>query len=163
MNSVISMIAAVSENGVIGDGHTMPWYLPDDFKWFKRNTLHKPVIMGRKTFDSIGKPLVDRHNIVITRDKSWKFPGVTVLHSIEDTLRQFDSEPELVIIGGGQIYAQALPFATRLYLTIVHGHYEGEVIFPKFNKERWKTISQTFHPIDEKHSVSFTMEVLEKQ
>ncbi len=163
MTPIISMIAAVSENGVIGDGETMPWRLPDDFKWFKKHTLHKPVIMGRKTFESIGKPLIDRHNVVITRDENWQAPGVIVIHSLEEALTQFEEETEVVIIGGGQIYAQALPLIKRLYLTTVHGVFSGKVKFPVLHKEQWKTIFQTYHPVDDRHTVSFTMEILEKQ
>lgn len=160
---MISMIAAVSENGVIGDGEQMPWFLPDDLKWFKQNTLKKPVIMGRKTFESIGKPLVNRHNLVITRDERWQAAGVTVSHSIEAALATFEGATEVVIIGGGQIYAQVLPLIKRLYLTTVHSVFEGEVKFPVLYKEQWKTIFQTYHPVDDRHTVSFTMEILEKQ
>lgn len=163
MKPVISMIVAVSDNGVIGDGYSMLWHLPDDFKWFKKNTLHKPVVMGRKTFESLGKPLVDRHNVVVTRNTSWHVSGVTVVHSLEEAIDLFPQEKEVMIIGGAQIYQQAFAITTQLYLTTVHGVFEGEARFPDFDKGEWTTIFKAFHPMDEKHAVSFTMEVLEKQ
>lgn len=137
---MIALIAACAENRVIGGNNQLLWHIPEDLKHFKALTLGKPVIMGRKTFDSIGRPLPNRPNIVITRQQGWTAGGVTVAHSLEDALKtaqKLDAR-EIMIIGGAQLYAQALPFATRVYLTLIHKVYDGDALFPELIQSEWR-------------------------
>ncbi|MEX0811817.1 MAG: dihydrofolate reductase [Chitinophagales bacterium] len=160
----ISSIAAVSENNAIGKDNDLMWHLPDDLKFFKKHTLGHPVIMGRKTYDSMGKPLPKRSNIVLTRNENFKAEGIEIFHDIKaaiDFAKTLDQE-EVFIIGGAKIYEQAMPFVDRIYLTRVHGHFDGEVFFPELNKDEWKISSQEYHPADEKHALPFTFFILER-
>lgn len=137
----VAMIAAVGINRVIGIDNELPWYIPEDLKYFRDTTMGKPIIMGRKTFESIGKPLDGRRNIVLTRDASWSFPGVCVARNVKDALalaqewfnteRQLEDEPECMVIGGAEIYELFLPMAQVLYLTEVHLRPIGDARFPK--------------------------------
>lgn len=135
----LALIWAMSENRVIGRNNKLPWHLPNDLKYFKQVTTGKPVIMGRKTYDSIGKPLPNRVNIVITRDEAYQAEGVKVVHSLEAALELAEAEclvhgvEEAMVIGGAEIYKQALPQAERLYITFVHAHVEGDAEFPEFD------------------------------
>ncbi len=140
----VSLIAAVADNGVIGRAGKMPWRLPGDLKHFKAATLAKPVVMGRRTFQSLGKPLPGRANIVITRDESFSAPGALVVHSITGALRAAEEEgaAECMIIGGGEIYALALPLAGRFYLTEVHASPEGDTCFPEFDRAAWREVAR---------------------
>lgn len=146
----LSIIVAVAENGVIGRDNAMPWHIPDDLKYFKRVTSGKVVVMGRKTFQSIGMPLPNRVNVVLTRDPDWTAPGVTAVHSLPQALeaaRAIPSEDgtasEVMIIGGADIFALALPFADRLYLTRVKGAPPGDTYFPPFDIGEWSEVSST--------------------
>lgn len=158
----ISLIAAVAQNGVIGctnaEGRPdMPWHLPDDFTYFKRKTSHHPIIMGRKSLDALGKPLPNRTNIVVTRNRDFKADGVTVVHRLDDALteaKQINQE-EIFVIGGAEIYAMALPVATTLYLTEIGKAYEGDTYFPPFDRADWREVSRQHHPADERHEVGF--------
>lgn len=139
----LAMIVAQAENRVIGRDNKMPWYLPEDLKYFKRTTMGKPIIMGRKTFESIGKPLPGRRNIVVTRDTDWHHEGVVVCATLDEALEQaeaqvlIDDGDEAVVIGGAEIYRQLLARADRLYLTQVHATVEGDACFPEFNADEW--------------------------
>ncbi len=154
----IALIAAVAENGVIGSEGNMPWRLSEDLKWFKKNTIGKPVVMGRKTFQSIGMVLPERANIVITRDKSFKPEGVLVVGSVADALMLAQSEgqktgaSEICIIGGGEIYAQTIALASRLYLTRVMTRPEGDTYFPEIDSENWDMTRKGLVPLDAKNS-----------
>ncbi len=141
----ISLIAAVAENGVIGREGGLPWRIPEDLKFFKATTLGKPVIMGRKTYESIGKPLPGRLNIVLTRDRVWHAPGVTVAHDLDAALRiaQDSGSDEAMIIGGADIYEMALPVANRIYLTRIQREFEGDALFPFFDPSEWTEIART--------------------
>ena len=136
----VSLIAAMSTNRVIGRDNGMPWHLPEDLKYFKRVTSGKPVIMGRKTFESIGKPLPGRPNLVITRDRDWHAEGVTVFHSLEAALAAArELEPDEIIIGGGaEVYKLALPYTDKMYLTYIHKTIEGDTFFPDFDEADWQ-------------------------
>ena len=136
---IISIIAAVSDNNVIGKNNKLPWHLPEDLKRFKEVTSGHTVIMGRKTYESIGRPLPNRVNIVITRNKDFKPKGVKVVHSIEEALSLASEagETETFIIGGAEIYKQALPLANKIYLTRINKNYKGDAYFPELGKE-WK-------------------------
>lgn len=142
----ISLIAAKSENGVIGKDNKLPWDLPEDLKYFKKMTLGKPIIMGRKTFESMGsKPLPQRENIILTHHAGLVLPGCIIVNSVEGALAAAGSRDEVMVIGGAEIYAQFLPLATRLYLTIVHQIIDGDSFFPKFDLEDWQLVEQEEH------------------
>lgn len=140
----ISLIAAVAQNGVIGREGGLPWRIPEDLKFFKATTLGKPVIMGRKTFQSIGKPLPGRMNIVLTRDRNWHAPGTIVAHDLDAALRaaRDSGADEAMIIGGADIYEMALPGAHRIYLTRIAREFDGDALFPAFDPAEWTEIAR---------------------
>lgn len=127
----LSHIVAMSENRVIGRNNTIPWHIPEDLKHFKQLTQNHTIIMGRKTFQSIGKPLPKRRNIIISRDKTLKIDGVDTYSSVEDALKTCDPSQEIFIIGGGEIYQQTLPLVTTIHLTIVHQVINGDILYPE--------------------------------
>ncbi|MFA0125104.1 type 3 dihydrofolate reductase, partial [Vibrio sp. 10N.261.48.A2] len=131
---IISMIAAMANNRVIGKDNQMPWHLPADFAWFKRSTMGKPVVMGRKTYDSIGRPLPGRVNVVISRDESLEIEGVTTVTSIDQALELVSDVDEVMIIGGGSIYESCLPKANKLYLTYIDFDVDGDTQFPDWGE-----------------------------
>lgn len=139
---ILSFVVARADNGVIGRDNALPWHLPADLRHFKRLTVGKPVVMGRRTFDSIGKPLPGRHNIVLTRQAGWRAEGVTVVANLAEAIAAAGLNPnaradEVMIIGGATVYADALPSATRVYLTEVHAAPDGDTILPPFDPRRW--------------------------
>lgn len=152
----IALIAAVSENGVIGVSGGLPWRLPDDLRHFKRLTLDHTVIMGRKTWDEVGRPLANRRNVVISRNPDFEAPGATVVPSLEEALALGATEPRVWIIGGGEIYRQALPLADRLVLTVVHATVEGDTTFPSLDGGAWALESEEHHPADDRHAHAFS-------
>lgn len=159
----VSLIAALDKNGVIGNkDNALPWYLPEDLKRFKSVTLGKPIIMGRKTFESIGKPLPERKNIVVTRNEKYEAPGCTVVHSPEEALRAAGDMPEVVVIGGGELFSQFMPRVTRMYLTLVDGEFEGNIYFPQWNPQEWRETFRESHQADGKSPYNYTFLTLEK-
>ncbi|MDV6253439.1 type 3 dihydrofolate reductase [Vibrio sp. EA2] len=158
---IISMIAAMADNRIIGKDNQMPWHLPADFVWFKRCTMGKPVVMGRKTYESIGRPLPGRLNIVISRDESLSIEGVTTVTSIEQALEVAGDVEEVMIIGGGAIYAACLPMATKLYVTHIEAAIEGDTQFPDWGDEFKETYSEAYQA-DEKNAYNMRFTVLEK-
>ncbi|BBL87702.1 dihydrofolate reductase [Vibrio rotiferianus] len=158
---IISMIAAMADNRIIGKDNQMPWHLPADFAWFKRCTMGKPVVMGRKTYESIGRPLPGRFNIVISRDASLTIEGVTTVTSIENALDVVGEVDEVMIIGGGAIYAACLPMANKLYVTHIEAEIEGDTQFPNWGSEFKETYSEAYQA-DEKNAYSMRFTVLEK-
>jgi dihydrofolate reductase len=138
----ISIVAALARNRAIGRGNTMPWRLPEDLKRFKRLTMGHAVIMGRKTFESIGSPLPGRNNIVITRSNGWSASGCVVAHTLETALLAAANDEEAFVIGGAQIYALALPLARRLHMTEIERDFEGDAFFPEFDRARWREVSR---------------------
>ncbi len=164
---IISAIAALSKNRVIGKDNDLPWRLPDDMKFFMETTKGHHVIMGRKNYDSLHKkfkPLPNRTNIVITHQKDYQAPGCIILNTLEPALEiaQTNGEMECFIIGGAEIYKLAMPFTTRLYLTEIDAHIEGDTYFPDFNQEDWKEISSTYHPADERHHYAFDFVIYDR-
>lgn len=153
----ISLIAAVAQNGVIGRDNDLPWHLPDDFAFFKRKTSHHPIIMGRKSLEALGKPLPNRTNIVLTRNKELSVAGVTIVHTLDAAIAEAKAinQTEIFVIGGAEIYKMALSIATTLYLTEIHQDFEGDAYFPTFDKNEWQEVSRRPHPADERHSVAF--------
>jgi len=142
----LSLIAAVAANGVIGRAGGLPWRIPADLRHFKAVTLGKPVIMGRKTWQSIGRPLPGRRNIVVSRDARFVAEGAEVAASLDAALAAVADAEEAMVIGGAAIYAEALPRADRLYLTEVHADVEGDVYFPEFDRAAWRETAREDHP-----------------
>ncbi|NLF63361.1 MAG: dihydrofolate reductase [Chloroflexi bacterium] len=161
----IALVAALDEAGVIGYEGGVPWRLPADMRWFRERTMGKPVIMGRRTYESIGRPLPGRHNIVVTRRPDYEAPGCEVVHSPAAALEAAAAlQPEeIAVIGGATLYAALLPQASRLYLTCVDGRFPGDTFFPDFDRREWRVAAMTAHPADERHSVPFRMVVLERR
>ena len=156
----ITLVVAASENNAIGLNNQLLWHLPKDMRFFKNTTWGMPILMGRKTFESMGgKPLNGRLNIIITRNKNWVNEDVTVVHTMEEAIELATkfSYNELLVIGGGEIYEMALPLAQKIWLTRVHTTIEGDVYFPKLNAE-WEMVSSTQNAADEKHAFSFDFE-----
>ena len=137
----VTMIAAVGRNGVIGDGETMPWHLSEDLKFFKRTTMGHPMVMGRRTFDSMGV-LPGRRSVVVTRSRDWRHAGVEVAHSVEEALDLVGGDGEVFVVGGGEVYRLALPYAARLLITEVDQSPEGSVTFPQIDHEAWSETSR---------------------
>ena len=161
----ISIIVAQAENRAIGKDNQMIWHLPKEFAHFKKTTLGHCMIMGRKNFESIGKPLPGRTSIVITRNTDYTLPeGVIKAHSLEEAIAiaRKKNEMEVFIIGGGQIYEQAMTIANKLYLTTVHESFVADVFFPEMDETEWKLITTEVHQKDEKNKYTFTIKVYEK-
>lgn len=152
---MISIIVAIAENGVIGDKNALLWNIKEDMRRFRTTTTGHPVVMGRKTFESIGRPLPKRTNVVITRGDT-SFEGCEVAHSLEEAVAMFPKDEEVFIIGGAQIYAQALPLADKLYLTIVHRNYEGDTSFPQIDMSQWQEVSREEFERGEEYEGAFT-------
>ena len=147
------LVVARARNGVIGNDGAMPWHLPDDLRRFKRMTVGKPVIMGRKTFESIGKPLPGRQNIVLTRDAGWRADGVTVAANLAEAVAAAGLDPRaradgIMVIGGAQIYAEALPSATRIERTEIDAQPAGDTFLPAFDPARWREVARETHPAE---------------
>lgn len=159
----ISIIVALAENRVIGIENRLPWHLPGDMKWFRRHTLGKPVVMGRKTFESLGRPLPERHNIVVTADASYRADGATVVHSIEEALHAAGDVLDVMIIGGESFYRQMLPQTDRLILTLVHADVAGDAWFPEFDWNDWREVERGDHPADDKNPYAFSFLILERR
>jgi len=159
---MVTLIVAVADSGVIGRDNALPWHLPEDLKRFKRLTLGKPVIMGRKTFESIGKPLPGRQNIVVTRDPNYKREGADVVHGIDDAVRVAAGAPEVMIIGGADLFRAFLPRAGRVHLTRVHGEVAGDIHWPALDSREWRIVEREEHAADERHAYAMTFEVWEK-
>ncbi|ENN9980529.1 type 3 dihydrofolate reductase [Vibrio vulnificus] len=158
---IISMIAAMAKQRIIGKDNQMPWHLPADFAWFKRCTMGKPVVMGRKTYDSIGRPLPGRLNIVISRDESLVIEGVTMANSIAHALALAGDADEVMIIGGGSIYAECLPKADKLYLTFIDATIDGDTQFPDWG-EQWRESHCEHYSADEKNRYAMDFVILER-
>ncbi|QNH63625.1 dihydrofolate reductase [Hymenobacter sediminicola] len=161
---MLAFVVAIAENNVIGNDNQLLWHLPDDLKHFKRLTQGHPVVMGRRTYESIGRPLPNRTNIVVTRQAGWQAPGCEVAYSVPDALEQAAQlDEEVFVIGGAEIYRQALPAADVIYLTEVHHTFEGDVVFPELNNTEWREESRERHEPDEKHAYAFSFIVLRRR
>ncbi|MCL6417448.1 dihydrofolate reductase [Aestuariirhabdus sp. Z084] len=164
----IAMIAAVAENGAIGIDNKLPWYLPGDLRYFKAVTMGKPIIMGRKTFDSLRKPLPGRTNIVITRDSNYQPEGVKVVHSLDAALSLAEEVglinglDEMMIIGGEQIYRLAMERADRLYLTRVYQSFEGDAWFPELDQTCWSESQREDHFSEDEPPLKYSYQVLDR-
>ena len=163
MSSVkISMIAAMAHNRVIGLDNKMPWDLPADLKFFKITTMGCPIIMGRKTYDSIGRPLPGRLNIVLSRDASLEIEGCTVVNTVDDALEAAKDSDEVFITGGAHLYNKFLGEADRLYLTLIDEEFEGDTFFPDYTQYQWNEINRVSHKADENNPYPYTFLTLER-
>ena len=160
----ICIAVAVGENFAIGKNNQLLWHMPADLKFFKQTTSGHAIIMGRKTFDSVGKPLPNRRNIVITRDSSLKIDGVEVVNSLDEALAitQHEEKP-VFIVGGAEIYRQALSKTDTIYLTTIHHTFDADTFFPTIDRSEWETISSEPHKADEKNKYDYTFEVLKRK
>jgi dihydrofolate reductase len=163
----VSLIAAMGEDRTIGKDGDLPWRLPDEFAHFKRTTRGHVVITGRRNYESMDGPLPQRHNLVLTRQEDYEAEGAEVVGGLDEALRrarQIETE-EIFIIGGGEIYRQALErdLADRLYLTTVHGRFGGDTLFPAIDPAKWALIAESHHGVDERHAYAFTIQVYERQ
>jgi dihydrofolate reductase len=160
---MISLIVAAAENNSIGKNNQLLWHLPNDLKFFKNTTWGMPVIMGRKTFEAVNKPLPGRFNIVITRQSGWQADGVIVATDLDDALQKAAETncKEIFIIGGGEIYRQAFDKAQKIYLTRVHAHIEGDTFFPVIDENRWVLRSVQEFSADEKHAYAYSFQTWE--
>lgn len=159
----ISLVVAASINNVIGRDGGLPWHLPDDLRYFKRLTTGKPIVMGRRTFESIGRSLPDRRNIVMTRDPDYRAAGCDVATSVSEVLDLVGAANEVMIIGGGQVYHDFLARADRIYLTRVQAQLEGDTYFPQIDEAAWRLVSTERHAADEKHGYAFDLMVFERR
>ena len=159
---MISLIVAAATNNVIGVQGDLPWRLSEDLKRFKAITMGKPIVMGRKTYESIGRPLPGRQNIVITRQFGYVAEGCTVVASPDEAVEAAGDAAEVMIIGGGHIYEQFLPIAERIYLTRVHADLEGDAFLPDISEDDWRVVSEESHPADESNDYNVDFLVLEK-
>ena len=162
---MIVLMAAIGKNRELGFGNKLPWHLPDDLKRFKEITRGHAIIMGRKTYESIGKALPERKNIVVTRNAGYQAPGAVVVDSIEEALREASAAAgeDVFVIGGGEIYKLALPFADKMYLTFVDAEIPADTYFPEFNEGEWRVTGAVPHEADEKHLYRFIFKTYERK
>ena len=158
----LTLIVALAENRVIGRDGALPWHLPDDLKRFKSLTMGRPMLMGRRTFDSIGRALPGRRSLVLTHRPADLPPGVEAVGSLAAAMSACAGEPELCVIGGAGLFRQALPLATRLELTLVHAVIEGDVLFPEYDAAEWRENARSEHPADERHRWPMSFQTLER-
>ena len=160
--SRISLIAAMANNRVIGIENRLPWRLPDDLQHFKKLTLGKTIVMGRKTWESLPGLLPDRRHIVISRDPDYTAEGAEVVHSVEQAIDAVPEEHEVLIVGGANLYEQLLPLANNMYLTLVDTEIRGDAFFPQWDANQWQETERFHHPKDERHDYAFDFVTLEK-
>ncbi|MBS3102807.1 type 3 dihydrofolate reductase [Candidatus Woesearchaeota archaeon] len=160
---IISFVAAMSKNRVIGKNNKIPWSMPADVRHMRKMIEGKPLIMGRKTHESIGRPLPDRKNIILTRDKSYKSKGCIVVHTQEEALKAAEGAEEVIIFGGEEIYRMFLPKANRMYLTIIDAEVEGDAFFPEYDKKEWKVVEKKEHKADEENKHDYTFITLQRK
>lgn len=162
----LAMIVAMAKNNVIGLDNDMPWHLPADLQWFKKTTLGSPIIMGRKTYDSIGRPLPGRLNIILSRDTELAIEGCTVVNTLEDAMKTAEAadstKDEIFITGGAHLYNKFLEEIDTLYLTLIDAELTGDTFFPDYTKYKWKEIERTERPADDKNSHSLMFLKLER-
>jgi len=159
---MLSLIVAMAENRVIGRDNALPWRLPNDLKHFRRITTGHPIIMGRKNYESIGRALPDRSNIVVTRSPGYVAPGCVVTHSVEAALAAAGDDPEVFVIGGAELYAQTLAHARRMYLTLVHANVTGATLFPELDWSAWRESTRVRHEADAAHAYAYSFLTLER-
>lgn len=159
----LCLVVAMARNRVIGRGNSLPWHLPADLTFFKRITLGKPILMGRKTFESIGRPLPQRRNIVITENRHYRAAGCLVVYSLREALAAAEPALQAMIIGGASLYRQTLPRASRIYLTQVEADIAGDTYFPEFDRTAWREVWRKDHPADAQHAYPYRFLLLKRQ
>jgi dihydrofolate reductase len=159
---IISAVVAIAENNAIGKNNQLLWHLPNDLKHFKQITSGHTVIMGRKTYDSVGRPLPNRRNIVVTRQQI-EIPGCEVVNSVDEAIALCEGEEEVFIVGGAEIYKLAMPKTNKIYLTIVHQAFEADAYFPPIDDREWLPIEREDHGTDEKHSIPYSFITLQRR
>jgi len=157
----VSIIVAATVQWVIGKDNALPWHIPEDFRWFRKHTRGHPVIMGRKTYESMGRLLPDRENVILTRRNDYRVKGAKIFHSLVEAIHSYRdrNEPEIFIIGGARVFREAIPFADRIYLTVIEKLFEGDVFFPSFSTEKYHTVLKEPHTGD----IPFTFYILERK
>ena len=158
----LSLIAALADNRVIGIDNRLPWRLPADLQHFKRLTMGKPIIMGRRTWESLPGLLPQRIHVIVTRNSDYQAQGGHVVHSLEQAIEQFSAAEEMMLVGGANLYAQALPLVTRMYLTEVHIAPEGDAFFPDFDRSQWREIDREEGECDERNTIPHTFVTLQR-
>jgi dihydrofolate reductase len=156
----------MDDNRLIGRDNDLPWRLPDDMRWFREQTLGKPCVMGRRTYDSLPerfRPLPGRLNVVVTRNREYEAPGAVVVHSVEEAFRVAGDAAEIIIVGGADLFRTLMPRVDRLYLTQIHGASQGDVFFPAYDPAEWRTVYRQEHPADDRHAFAFTWLILDRQ
>jgi dihydrofolate reductase len=159
---MISIIVAMAENRVIGNDNSLPWHLPADLKHFKAMTVGKPIVMGRKTWESLPGKLPDRTHIVVSANSDYQAEGCVVVHSLEQALTAAGDVPEVMIVGGAMLYAQALPLADRLYLTLVEMQVDGDTRFPEYDAEQWQEVERQRYPADDRNPYAYSFVTLSR-
>jgi len=161
---IVSLIAAMDENAVIGINNSLPWKLPSDMKWFRQHTMGKPIVMGRKTFESFGaKPLPNRQNIIVTDNAHYQAENCDVVTSIDAAISAAENSDEVMIIGGASFYEQTIKIVTRMYLTTVHTEVDGDAWFPKFELTDWLVKFEERHEPDERNTLAHTFKILDRK
>ncbi|MDH3888568.1 MAG: type 3 dihydrofolate reductase [Gammaproteobacteria bacterium] len=158
----ISIVVAMDANGVIGRGNELPWHLPADLQYFKKTTMGKPILMGRKTHESIGRPLPGRTNIVITRDSGYQAKGCVVVNSIDAAMQAAGEQDEIMVIGGAEFYRQVLAHTSTIYLTRIHASVDGDTVFPELNATDWREVERSDQSADEKNPYDYSFIRLER-
>ncbi len=158
----ISLIVALATNHCIGLNNQLPWRQSADLQHFKTTTMGKPILMGRKTYESIGRPLPGRHNIIITRNTHYHVEGCDIQHSLEAAIAACQDQDEIMITGGGQLFEQAMPLVERMYLTWIHTNIDGDAFFPSWQAEQWQEVSRQSYNADEKNQFDYSFVVLER-
>jgi dihydrofolate reductase len=158
-----SLVVAVAANRVIGRDNQLPWKLPDDMSYFKLVTMGHPVVMGRRTYQSIGKPLPGRENIVVTHDRAFQAPGCHVVASLDEAWKAAGDAAEVSVIGGTSLFEETLPIADRIHLTEVLADVPGDTFFPEFDRSQWQETEISRHPADAKHAHAFRIVVLDRK
>ncbi len=160
--TTISLIWAMDKNRLIGADNGLPWRLPADMKWFREQTMGKPILMGRKTYESIGKPLPGRENLIMTRQQGLTIEGCRIVHSLDEARAAVPDADEIMVIGGSEIYSLLLPDADRLYCTVIHDLFEGDAWFPEFNKGEWEQTLCKFHDADDQNRYAYSFLIYER-
>ena len=161
--TTLSLIWAMDKNRLIGSKNQLPWKLPADMQWFRKQTMGKPVLMGRKTFESIGKPLPGRENLILTRQQGLAIEGCRVVHSLDEAKAAVPDADEIMVIGGSEIYALLLPAADKLYCTVIHDLFEGDAWFPELDMKQWRMIHEEVHTADEKNGYDHTFMIMTRK
>lgn len=159
----LSIIAAMADNRVIGRDNALPWRLPADLAHFKRLTMGKPIVMGRRTWESLPGLLPHRTHVVVTRNRDYVAKGAAVVHGVDEALALVGDADEVMIIGGAQLYRQTLPLASRMYLTLVHDVIAGDALFPDYSPDDWQEVMREAHPADEQHRLGYTFVTLDRR